>query len=79
MPRELWKGAIDLMKMIEEKASGKAKPAQKARAPRAAEVIDFAKLLEKSLATAKRREEPAKPKRKAARARAPASHHRRAA
>jgi hypothetical protein len=42
-------------------------------------VIDFAKLLEKSLATAKKREEPAKPKRKAARARAPASHHRRAA
>jgi len=41
----------DLLKMIEEKASGKAKAAPKAkRAPRGAEVIDFAALLEKSLA-----------------------------
>jgi DNA end-binding protein Ku len=40
----------DLLKMIEEKASGKAKPEPKAkRAPREAEVIDFASLLEKSL------------------------------
>ncbi len=69
----------DLMKMIEEKASGKAKPAAKTRAPRGAEVIDFAKLLEKSLAATKKRDEPARPKRKAARSRASASHHRRAA
>src|SRR6478609_4247910 len=40
----------DLMKMIEEKAHGKVKPEPKAkRAPREAEVIDFASLLEKSL------------------------------
>ena len=40
----------DLLKMIEEKASGKAKAEPKAkRAPREAEVIDFAALLEKSL------------------------------
>jgi DNA end-binding protein Ku len=69
----------DLMKMIEEKASGKARPAKKTRAPREAEVIDFAKLLEKSLATVKKREEPAKSKRKPARARGAVSHHRRAA
>ena len=69
----------DLMKMIEEKASGKARPAPKAKAPRGAEVIDFAKLLEKSLAATKRREEPAKPKRKAARSRATGGQHRRAA
>jgi non-homologous end joining protein Ku len=38
------------MKMIEEKAHGKVKPEPKAkRAPREAEVIDFASLLEKSL------------------------------
>jgi DNA end-binding protein Ku len=41
----------DLMKMIEEKAEGKVKAAPKAkRAPKEAEVIDFAKLLERSLA-----------------------------
>ena len=40
----------DLMKMIEEKASGKVKPEPKAgHAPRGAEVIDFASLLERSL------------------------------
>ena len=40
----------DLLKMIEEKAHGKVKPEPKAkRAPREAEVIDFASLLEKSL------------------------------
>lgn len=40
----------DLLKMIEEKAQGKAKPEPKARrAPREAEVIDFAALLERSL------------------------------
>lgn len=45
----------DLLKMIEEKASGKVKPEPKAkRAPREAEVIDFASLLEKSL-TARRK------------------------
>jgi DNA end-binding protein Ku len=45
----------DLLKMIEEKASGKAKPEPKAkRAPREAEVIDFAALLERSLGARKR-------------------------
>jgi DNA end-binding protein Ku len=69
----------DLMKMIEEKASGKVKPAPRAKARRGAEVIDFAKLLEKSLAATKKRGEPARPKRKAARSRSPGAHHRRAA
>ena len=41
----------DLLKLIEEKAAGKLKKAPKARAPREAEVIDFALLLEKSLAS----------------------------
>lgn len=71
----------DLMKMIEEKASGKAAPAPKARrAPKEAEVIDFAKLLERSLAGRKGGEGKAA----AARARRKAPHkagagHRRAA
>ena len=40
----------DLLKMIEEKAHGKVKPEPKAkRAPKEAQVIDFASLLEKSL------------------------------
>jgi DNA end-binding protein Ku len=41
----------DLLKLIEEKAAGKLKKAPKARAPREAEIIDFASLLEKSLAS----------------------------
>ena len=84
----------DLMKMIEEKAAGHVKAAPKSkRAPREAEVIDFASLLEKSLAARKRggeaeeeapRRRPpqkraaAKARRKPAAPRA-ASHHRRAA
>jgi DNA end-binding protein Ku len=40
----------DLLKLIEEKAQGNLKPAPKAKAPREAQVIDFASLLEKSLA-----------------------------
>jgi DNA end-binding protein Ku len=44
----------DLLKLIEEKASGHLEKAPKKRAPREAEVIDFAKLLERSLATRKR-------------------------
>jgi DNA end-binding protein Ku len=84
----------DLMKMIEEKAAGHVKSAPKTkRAPREAEVIDFASLLEKSLAARKRGgdaagEEPrrrppqkraaAKARRKPAAPRA-AQHHRRAA
>ena len=45
----------DLLKMIEEKAEGKVKPEAKAkRAPKEAEVIDFASLLERSL-TARRK------------------------
>jgi DNA end-binding protein Ku len=84
----------DLMKMIEEKAAGHVKAAPKSkRAPREAEVIDFASLLEKSLAARKRggdaeeeapRRRPpqkraaAKARRKPAAPRA-AHHHRRAA
>jgi DNA end-binding protein Ku len=45
----------DLLKLIEEKAAGNLKAVPKAkRAPREAEVIDFAKLLERSLAARKR-------------------------
>jgi DNA end-binding protein Ku len=45
----------DLLKMIEEKAAGKVKAEPKAkRAPREAEIIDFASLLEKSLGQRKR-------------------------
>ena len=45
----------DLLKMIEEKAAGHVKRAPRSRrAPREAEVIDFAKLLERSLASRKR-------------------------
>jgi DNA end-binding protein Ku len=45
----------DLLKMIEEKAAGKVKAEPKSkRAPREAEVIDFASLLEKSLNARKR-------------------------
>jgi len=43
----------DLLKMIEEKAAGNLKEAPKKRAPREAQVIDFASLLEKSLAARK--------------------------
>src|SRR5205814_856335 len=43
----------DLLKMIEEKAGGHVREAPKKRAPREAEVVDFAKLLEKSLAARK--------------------------
>jgi DNA end-binding protein Ku len=44
----------DLMKMIEEKAHGNLKEVPKAKRAREAEVIDFATLLEKSLAARKR-------------------------
>jgi DNA end-binding protein Ku len=45
----------DLLKMIEEKAAGKVKAEPKSkRAPREAQVIDFASLLEKSLNARKR-------------------------
>lgn len=66
----------DLLKMIEEKASGKAKPMPKAKAPREAEVIDFATLLEKSLAATSKRGEPAKGGRKAPRSRGTTQHRR---
>jgi DNA end-binding protein Ku len=83
----------DLLKLIEEKAAGKLKKAPKARAPREAEVIDFAALLEKSLASRRKTgaaandEDAAPPRRKAAakaRRKPPAkasgaSHHRRVA
>ncbi len=44
----------DLLKMIEEKAAGHVKKMPKAHAPRQAEVIDFARLLERSLSERKR-------------------------
>jgi DNA end-binding protein Ku len=44
----------DLMKLIEEKAAGKVRKAPKARKESSAEVIDFAALLERSLAGGKR-------------------------
>jgi non-homologous end joining protein Ku len=85
MPRELWKGAIRFglvhipvslfpAEQAEElttlRYAAQLRPAKAKHAPREAEVIDFAKLLERSLA--------AKTRRKAAGGRAP-SHHRRAA
>jgi DNA end-binding protein Ku len=48
----------DLLKLIEEKAAGKVKAEPKKRAPREAQVIDFASLLEKSL-NARKRHAPA--------------------
>ncbi len=77
----------DLLKMIEEKAVGHGKAAPKSkRAPRGAEVIDFAKLLERSLASRKRgpaaaNDEEVAPRRKGAaeRHRAPAAKARRKA
>jgi DNA end-binding protein Ku len=44
----------DLMKLIEEKAAGKVRKAPKARKESSAEVVDFAALLERSLAGGKR-------------------------
>ena len=83
----------DLLKLIEEKAAGKLKKAPKARAPREAEVIDFAALLEKSLASrrkgapaaandedgAARKKTAAKARRKPPARAGAASHHRRVA
>ncbi|MEP7070318.1 MAG: Ku protein [Usitatibacter sp.] len=84
----------DLLKLIEEKAAGKLKVEPKKRAPRGAEVIDFASLLEQSLASRKggaasraANDEDAVPRKKSAAsarrkppAKAPgASHHRRVA
>jgi DNA end-binding protein Ku len=84
----------DLLKLIEEKAEGRLKPAPKERKHKEAEVIDFASLLEKSLsarrkggrAEADTGEEAPAPRKKAAprtrRKAAPksgATHHRRAA
>jgi DNA end-binding protein Ku len=72
----------DLLKMIEEKAKGKAKAAPKSkRAPREAQIIDFASLLEKSLNARKRHapaEEPA-PRRATGTARTAAAKTRRKA
>lgn len=72
----------DLLKLIEEKAAGKVRPLPRAkRAPGEAEVIDFAKLLERSLGARKGGEGKAAPagrgRRKAAHK--PAPGHRRAA
>ncbi len=78
----------DLLKMIEEKAEGKLKPVPKAKHAKEAQVIDFASLLERSLAARqkggdtqeapKRKAAAAKTRRKAA-PRSGATHHRRAA
>ena len=73
----------DLLKLIEQKAHGKLKAAPRAKPAREAEVVDFASLLEKSLAArkgGKRAEEraPAAKSRRKSSSRT-ASHHRRAA
>ncbi|MGE5617199.1 MAG: Ku protein, partial [Bacillota bacterium] len=65
----------DLLKLIEQKAEGKLKAAPRARAPREAEVIDFSKLLEKSLAERRR----GAPSEDAGTRRRPPPEHRRAA
>jgi len=44
----------DLLKLIEEKAAGHTRKMPKANAPKEADVIDFAKLLERSLSARKR-------------------------
>jgi DNA end-binding protein Ku len=44
----------DLLKLIEEKAAGHSRKMPKAHAPKEADVIDFAKLLERSLSARKR-------------------------
>lgn len=44
----------DLLKLIEEKAEGRLKPAPKERKEKASNVVDFASLLEKSLAARKK-------------------------
>ena len=69
----------DLMKMIEDKARGHLKEAPKARRPREAEVIDFASLLEKSLAARKKSGESreAREEREEAGEEAPRRHERR--
>jgi len=82
----------DLLRLIEEKAAGKVKKVARSRAPRGAEVIDFAALLEKSLAARRKgagaaNDEDAAPRKKSAakaRRKPPAraggaSHHRRVA
>jgi DNA end-binding protein Ku len=69
----------DLLALIDKKAQGKLGKAPRAKAEREPNVIDFASLLEKSLAAHKAgKREERKPRRKAAAAKA-ASHHRRAA
>jgi DNA end-binding protein Ku len=75
----------DLMKLIEEKAAGKVRRAPKAKPAKSAEVIDFAALLERSLAGGKRAKGEAKPAAAKARRKPPhrasrgAATHRRAA
>jgi len=65
----------DLLKLIEQKAEGKLKAARKAKAAPKAEVIDFASLLEKSLA-ARKGERAAAPKVRRKTSRASAQHRR---
>jgi DNA end-binding protein Ku len=65
----------DLMKLIEQKAEGKLKAVRKTKAAPKAEVIDFAALLEKSLA-ARKGERSAAPKVRRKTSRASAQHRR---
>ncbi|HXS53137.1 MAG TPA: Ku protein [Usitatibacter sp.] len=69
----------DLMKRIEDKAHGHLREAPKARRPREAEVIDFASLLEKSLAARKKGGESreAREEREEGREESPRRHERR--
>ena len=70
----------DLLKLIEEKAAGKVRRAPKAKKAPTADVIDFASLLEKSLAGGKRgKAERAKVPAAKARRKPQSHHHRRAA
>lgn len=67
----------DLMKMIEEKAAGRSKPAPKAKRARSADIIDLTALLERSLGAQKPKASAARTRRKPAkRASRPASHRR---
>jgi DNA end-binding protein Ku len=73
----------DLLKLIEEKAQGKVRAAPRVKAPKEAEVIDFASLLEKSLAARKggkraaANDDEARPRRPAAEGKSAAARTRR--
>jgi DNA end-binding protein Ku len=75
----------DLLKLIEEKAEGRVKPEPKVRKAKEAEIIDFASLLERSLAARRKggdsghRKAPAAKARRKAAPRSSHASHRRAA